>query len=440
MKEKLNSMGISLPTGFSVGFGRKEMNPPIPVLIALGGMATGIKDDLYATCIALSDGEKVSLLFHMDMKETPSLIFNPCAEAIDNAFGIPKENIIMNATHTHVSPHTTLKREENETWRKTLLSAVLAATKEALLDLAPARVFAGTGQALRFAFVRRYLLADGTFKTNPRKADVPLRSESVADPELRTLRFEREGKKDVLLVSWQAHYGASGTEITSDFVHHLREKTERDLGVLFAYFNGGSANINMLSRVKSLQRYSDYVEVGLALADVAKEALSQETEIRSGKIVTNYFEQIGEVIQDSPERKEWCKKILAAPQEKRDEMMSEHGFVSIHDVYSTNFRTMLGETGIIPLTVISCGAFAFTANPFEMFDVNAREIREGSPFFMTFALPYSNEHLGYMPPARFFQHGAYEVLKAFFVQGTADRTVEETVRMLHENRARGEMF
>ncbi len=429
-------MGIDLPEGFSVGFGREKMDPPIPVFLALGGEASAIKDSLYATCVALSDGEKVALLYHMDMKETPEMIFLPCAERLRETFGIPKENVIMNATHTHISPHTTMNQPSNEMWRQTLSDAVIAAAEEALRDLSEACVFAGKGNTFGFAFVRRYLLSDGTFKMNPRKADKPLRCETCADPELRTLRFSREGKKDVLLVSWQAHYGASGTEITSDFVHHLREKTERELNAHFAYFNGGSANIN-LHHFAGEQMLPDYISVGLALGDVVKEALKEEKEIRSGRLYVNHFDLLGKVIEDCDEKKEWCVKILRAPAEEREELIRAHGFVSIQDVYSTYSRSLMGKESPIPLSVISCGDFAFTANPFEMFDINAREIREGSPFYMTFALAYSNAHLGYMPPARIFPHGAYEVLKAFFVKGTADLAVDETLRMLCENRVKG---
>ena len=41
-----------------------------------------------ATCVAVSDGADVVLLYHMDMKETPRSIFDPCADMIEEALGI----------------------------------------------------------------------------------------------------------------------------------------------------------------------------------------------------------------------------------------------------------------------------------------------------------------------------------------------------------------
>ncbi len=429
------SYSFSLPEKFSVGFGRKEMNPPIPVLLSLGGYSTGMLDDLFATCVAVSDGENVVLLYHMDMKETPRSIFDPCAAAIEEKFGIPKKNIIMTSTHSHTSPHTTANHEGNIKWREVLQEAVLKAAEEALSDFAPAKLFISKGDTTGFAYVRRCLLADGTYRMNPRKMHNPIRQESVADPELRVLRMEREGKEDVVMVSWQSHYGCGGTEMTSDFVHHLREGLEKDMPVKVAYFNGGSANINMIDFVT--RKIGDYAEIGRALADVVKTALKEETEIESGKVIVNQFDFIGDVKQDSPERQAQAKEILSASGEEQNALIEKYGFDSIHEAYPTHSRAQMGKTYVIPLSAISFGEFAITANPFEMFDMNARDIRECSPYKMTFACAYSNEHLGYMPPARIFPHGAYEVFKAFFVPGTADQVVVETVRMLCENYVEG---
>ncbi len=422
---------FALPKEFSTGFGRKEMNPDMSVLLTLGGYSTGMLDNIYATCVAVSDGKEVALLYHMDMKETPRSIFDPCAEAIEEKFGIPKKNIIMTSTHSHTSPHTTANHEGNIRWREILKEAVINAAEEALGGFAPAKLYMSKGDTTGFAYVRRCLLADGTYRMNPRKMHGPIRQESVADPELRVLRMEREGKEDIVMVSWQSHYGCGGTEMTSDFVHHLRENTEKALGVKIAYFNGGSANINMIDFVT--RKVGDYAEIGRGLADVVKKALKNETEIESGSLQINQFDMIGKVKQDPPERIAQAKEILSTSGEEQTALIEKYGFESIHEAYPTWSRAQMGKEYIIPLSAISFGDFAITANPFEMFDMNCRDIRECSPYKMTFACAYSNEHLGYMPPARIFPHGAYEVFKAFFVQGTADEVVVETVRMLCEN-------
>ncbi|MBR5295432.1 MAG: hypothetical protein IKU24_02440 [Clostridia bacterium] len=425
---------FNIPENFSVGFGRAPMNPPVNVFMALGGRSTGNRDCLMATCVAVCDGDDVVLLFHMDMKETPRSIFDPCADLIEKELGIPRKNMIMTSTHTHASPHTTVDIEENKIWRETLKAAVLAAAKEAVADFAPAKLFISKGDTTGFAFVRRFLLADGTYKMNPRKMHNPIAYESIADPELRVLHVKREGKDDVVMVSWQSHYGCGDMEVTADFVHHLRTKMESEMPVKVAYFNGGSANIitnNLLG--DRFRKLPDYIAVGEGLAKTAMEAMKSEEEIESGKIFVQQMDLMGKVKQDPPERQAHAAEILSVGEPQRTELIEKYGFESIHQVYPTYSRSKMGKEYIIPISAISFGDFAISAAPFELFDMSCRDIRECSPYKMTFACAYSNEHLGYMPPARIFPHGGYEVFKAFFVQGTADQVVNETVRMLCEN-------
>ncbi len=422
---------ILFPDTFSVGFGREEMNPDAPVTLTLGGVSTGVKEDLFATCIAVHDGEKTALLFHMDMKETHEKIFGDCTEKIREEFGIEKENIIMTSTHTHASPHTSLQDPGNIRWRMKVTKSVLAATEKALRDLAPAEIFVGTGDTTGFAFSRRLELSDGSFKMNPKADDKPVKYEVEADPELRTIRFEREGKKDVILANWQSHYGAGGTQITSDFVYYMRKGVEKDMDALFAYFNGASANLS-LHHYLGTNTYPTYVETGKALAEVVAKAVENEEKAESGNIQTRYTELSGKVIQDSDERRRQAKEIVSTSGPQQETLIKQYGFESIHEANSTNTRATMEEITPIPLTVIAFGDIAFAANPFEMFDINGKEIRDGSPYKMTFNCSYSNGHLGYMPPDEVFPHGGYEVVKAFFVKGTADEAVLESVRMLKD--------
>ena len=100
-------------------------------------------------------------------------------------------------------------------------------------------------------------------------------------------------------------------------------------------------------------------------------------------------------------------------------------------------RINRGETTItLPFTAVSIGDIAFAAAPYEMFDTNGVEIRNASPFNMTFICAYTNGHMGYIPSALAFPHGGYEVYVSRFVSGTAETTVNTIVSMLQENKAK----
>lgn len=432
---------ITYPDLFSVGFGSEEMNPPDMnnVLLGMGDKATGVKEDILATCVAVHDGENTALLFHMDMKETADVIFQACTKQLTEKFGIPAENIIMSSTHTHAAPHTTVQNVGNVRWRQKVTKSVVAAAEEALRDLGEAEVFVSTGDTTGLNFSRRYKLADGTSMMHPTDLSIVKGYETEADHEMRIIRFERKDKKDVILANWQTHYGAGGNLITSDFVHHIRKNVEKDMDSYFAYFNGGSGNLSLNTFIEE-RTYPTYVEAGKELAKIIQESVKSETKVESGAIRTMHSDLDGEVKQDTEERKQQAKEISAADGAVQKTLASQYGFDKnyySHEASSTNTRARMEAITKIPLTVITFGDLAFASFPFEMFDTSCKELRDASPYKMTFTAAYANGHLGYMPPDEIFPNGGYEVVKSFFVPGTAENAVAENLRMLGECKNQG---
>ncbi len=427
---------IEYPDEFSAGFGREEMVPNLPIKLGNGNTGETMADTLYATCVAVHDGEKTALFFHMDMKEMPEAIFDKATEQLTKEFGIPAENVIMTATHTHVAPHTSSDEANNIRWRGTLYEAVVSAAEQALRDLVPTEVAVGTGDATGFTFVRRYLMNDGTYKWIPGRGSDIKAPESAADPELRTIHFIRENAKDIVMANFQTHYCGDSKGITSDFVHYLRQSVEKDMDMHFAYFNGGSANISAKNYMGD-SPYASMSKLGPALAEVVAKAVKNEEKVKTGPLEICQKDLEGTVRIDSAEKKEGAIEWAKAIGKEKDALLSKYGFASQYEAIAVNARAAIAEgraTNLIPVTAISFGDVAVTANPFEMFDISCREIREASPFKMTFTCSYSNAHQSYMPPDEIFPHGEYEVYVSRFEKGTAEMTVNEIVSMLNEQK------
>ena len=77
----------------------------------------------------------------------------------------------------------------------------------------------------------------------------------------------------------------------------------------------------------------------------------------------------------------------------------------------------------LELASVSLGDFALTFCPFEMFDINARQLRQASPYKMTFACSYSLNYRGYMPCHQMFPHGEYEATMCHYLPGTGENVV-----------------
>ncbi|MBE6712170.1 MAG: hypothetical protein E7580_01475 [Ruminococcaceae bacterium] len=384
------------PDGFSVGYNRQDISPtefPIVSYAQFDRTATSIHDPIQLTVTALCDGENVALLCSVDMRGVPDSFASYCATLVERETGISKEFFFLNATHTHSSVEHSLfgqdaaiKKWQAQFYKKLVRAAVLA-----LHDLTPAEAYIGTANTEGITFVRRYLMSDGSYKgissqTNGREY---VSHETEADTQLRTIRFVREGKKDVLMVNYQTHYGGSFPDsISADFVHLMREQTEAELDCHFAYHSGAGANLSFSSAIPGKRLYPNIEAASPALVQTVKDAVAAESKAETGKI-----RAIREEYQATA-KGNWKKAI--------------------------------------PFSAITCGDLGFIAAPYEMFDTNGKEIRDASPCKMTFICTLTNGGYAYVPSALAFTHGEYEVNNCQFEEGCGEDFAREFVRLLKE--------
>ncbi len=389
----LLTQDVVYPQGFSVGYSRLSIAPeefPIVTYKRVGYTAKSNHDPIQLTCIALCDGENTVLLCAVDLKGVSESFTNYSAKLVEKATGIPKERFFLNATHTHHGPDPTMfGMDENiKKWQKLYYERLIDGVSLALMDLTPARAYAGTAHTEGITFVRRYQLANGSYKCNPSKIDSPVAHESAADTQLRTVRFVREGADDVLMVNYQTHYGGTyPTQVSADFVHPIREQAEEELDCHFVYFNGASGNLNFMSAIPGERKYPNIYAAAPAMVQTVKDAVAKEEEVATGKL-------------------QWEN----------------------HD-YQAN--TKGGSPKSVPLAAVTCGDLGFACAPYEMFDTNGQEIRAASPCKMTFICAYTNGSMGYVPSALAFTHGAYEVESCQFREGCGEEFAQELIRLLN---------
>ena len=442
---KENYGPYDFPQGFSAGFARACVSPApedFPVMTNGGNEKSYgyfLKSDMYVTCVAVCDGENVALLYSFDWKFIDEYFEKQGKKLLQEKFGIPAENAFFNATHSHTSPWgegTAVTK-----YIKACLESVVTCADEAMRDLAQTKIYTGRGDTTGLAFVRRYLMPDGTYMgihtANASQHLQPVRHETEADPELRTVRFDRGDKKDIVMVNWQCHVASDASYkiggkgvVSADLVDKLRFTVEDDLDVHCAYFNGASGNINMHSRIAGEQKCQNTDEVGLAAAQVVKEALKDETEVQGGTIKGKIMTVTCTVRKDTEERRAAHYAADAAAPVKQTYYPT--GVQSKYDEMHLTERAGLPKTQDIPLYAISFGDIAFAGGSYEMCDGSGMEIRAAVPYQTTFSCGYTGGSYGYMPTDDMFPHGEYEVYSCRYVSGTAEMCVGELVKALTE--------
>jgi len=388
------------------GFGRVSVTPAYddsdgqnlllePINTNSKTIATSVYNEIYASAIAITDGETQILLISADLRDMSVELCSRIAERIEAETGVPKNNVMIAATHNHSAPSLTLyENDQLILYKDYLVETIPQAAVLAMEDLAPATMSVGRAQTPGMNFVRRYIMSDGSLvsivNTNPDLTYVS--HESEPDTEFQTLRLAREDKKDIILSNWQCHPAAMYPEntINSDWVHYMREGVEKKHDAFFAFFNGGLGNINHVSRIpgemvfgKNAADKSTVENLGYGLVSIVNLTLREMQPIEAGRINVK--------------------------------------------------RTYPKDTGgTVPLFVATIGDFAIAGNPFEMFHQHGEYVKENSPYKMTFFVSLANGAEGYMPTKEAYARGGYEKDACRYAPFVGDATTKTLLDTLKE--------
>ncbi len=413
--ETVDNTPIVYPEGFSVGFGREIVTPPSGTgLAGYGGtdrVSKSVLDDLKLTCTAICDGENVVLLYSTDLTKMGGGIAEVAKKQLNQAYGIPAENIMFNATHTHSAPgFSTSNFAGAKKYLPLYYAAVVKTAGDALRDLEEASALYGTGNTVELNYVRRYIsLIDGSpVSKNVSYGQDPTKvaHESKPDTELQIIKFDRATKKDVILCNWQCHPtgpgGEKNYEVSADWIGSLRDSVEQEADVLFSFHQGAAGNLAQGGKIQGDKSWggSLYVEHGKEIAKVALSVMQNLTPVQTGKIQARRFVLTAE----------YKEEILSGKQQK---------------LYSSQ----------IDLGAITMGEIAFALCTGEPHDTMGVTVKDSSPYKATFFCGYTNGDNGYIPSAFAYPNKGYEVESTNYAPGTGEAIVAELLKNLGEMHA-----
>lgn len=436
-------------TAFQVGFGRTDITPEDSVPLAGYGntskrMSKDVLDYLYATCIAITDTKgQTILLFSQDLVNSSQT--QTVRSAVSQATGVPAENIMVAATHTHSAPDQTSQHENIAFWKLDYVNRMVEAAEAALADRADAEIMIGRANTENLNFIRHYLLSDGSYggsNFGDFANNTIVDHATTNDPGLQVLKFVRtaEVKKDILMVNWQSHPlltgGMEATDISADFIGSTRSYLEEKTDSLFAYFTGAAGNHNPVSRIKEEMRTEDHKAYGQMLGDHVLAALENMTSLETAEIKTKQVMYECKINHDMEEKLEDAKKVAAlysaTNRDTGNVLARELGFSSVYHANAVIRRAGLKQTRLVELNAVSIGGFSFIAAPYEMFANHGTYIKENTPFDMTFVISCCNGGHGYIPSTDAYDYGCYESHTGNFTRETGDELAKEYVSMLEQ--------
>jgi len=443
-----------------VGFGKAKIQPPDTAIHLTGGgdpnrIATGVFDELYLTCIAVSDTEGNTALFYtVDIQSASDQWTKPAREFISQRTGIPTSHIFFGVTHAHSVPGLNNSTEANKKYNKVFEEGLIKATDDALADRSDAEIQIGTADGTlengkKLAFVRHWVMKDGSvFGSNFGNASSGYAGHPYeADTEAQLIKFVRpaEDKKDVLMVSWPCHSTFNGTttkkDLSADWPSPTRDYIEANSDCLVGIFLSGAGNQTPTSYWLEEDHRFDYREYGAALGQIIVDALPSTTKIGDGTIKVSSQQYVTESnIYTDTERlivaQDVYKYFLDNGQTAGTTYAKEKGFMSPYEARAYVQRSKLPATQELTMGALSIGDLSFVIAPYEMFSKSAQQIKNETPFEMTFVMAYANGSAGYIPTTEGYEYndnvGCYEAYASPWPKGAAEELSQKYLEMLAE--------
>ena len=430
--------------GLLAGFAKIDITPDYQV--GLGGYSnaesrrnTGIAARIYATCIALTDGDETILLYTIDNCACARGIADEIRQVVTEATGIAEDKIFCAATHSHNAP-SLFGHPEARMYRNELYAACARGAQLALEDRAPAKVMAGKKEFPGWNFTRHVKLENGVAAGYDwKKHNSPIVDHfGPADHQMVLVKFAREEKKDILLINWQGHPDCSrdiGFELISpSFPGPLRDTVETGSGMHVAYFTGADGNM-IIDDVflKDKAHKLKWRRYGVKIGTLALELLDELVEVEGTGIATK--RAIVETDVDHswdhmvPQADEVFKLWKETDKPTGDALGKKYDFSSVYQARAIRDRAKMGKTIEFEINAFRVGGVGFTTGTYEMFAESGIQVKEGSPYEFTFLLTGNSS---YVPSERNFEYRCYEADTGFYAIGTAEKLVENYIQLLKD--------
>ena len=448
-------------SNFQVGYASVNINPPLGIGVAgyyVPRYASGFYDDLTASALSLAMGEKKFIIISVDCCSIPNAVVARMKDAIVASAGLPIENIIISATHTHTGGLLSqtsfpVDIDQINTYVDFLIERIANLAVLSINELKPAKMGYMVGHAPdRIAYIRRYKMKDGNTQTcppiNDPNIDHPI---GELDQRVNVLRFDREGADSVVLLNYGLHADTvNGDVLCSDWPGWVKRTIEKALDgtkcicVMGAQGDVGSTNVHPLpgdmndteiSFDNEMKSWGMARFVGRALAGTILQVYDKVAYIDVDDI--EILHKTLDVATNMP-----TKEQLPLAHKYKDLHLAgkdseiPYEAMELTTVVAEAMRMCRLENGpeTIPLNMIGLriGSVAFVAIPGEPFTDIGRQIKDTPGWDMILPCALTNGSNGYFPMKSAFDEGGYEARTSTYKGGVAEEIIKAGKEILNQ--------
>jgi hypothetical protein len=458
-----------------LGTAAVKITPPLGTPMAGYYSARGVQgvlDDLYAKAVVLDDGKTTAAMVVCDLIELPRAPVLEARRIIAEKTGIPADNVVISATHTHTGPVligdsvmddlTTGGSKLSKDYIEQLPKWIAQAVAEAHERRAAVHVYYGSEDEPKLSYIRRFWMKDGTVGWNPGVLNPKIiRPIGMIDPQVNVVYAETIGQKPLgpaekmaadgsrhvvksdrepllTYVNFAMHLDTTGGMLVSaDFPATLAKRLADYKGpeMLTIFGNGCCGNINHIN-VKWPATQSSPAAAKRLGTILAADVLKAYAELKQ---VEDLTVRVRREVLELPPAKHTDEELrqareIAARQGAGASFLEQVKAYRILDVVAQQ-----GKSFDVDVQVITLGRdIAWVALPGECFVELGLSIKAASPFRQTNVVELANGRGQYIPNRSAFPEGQYEVVSTRYAEGAGETLVTTAIRMLAQLHREGQ--
>jgi len=402
-----------------VGVARTPITPPVGVdLTGYAGRptgCTGIHDDLYAKALVLSDGRTSAAIVSLDLLSLNDEQIARIREDATARTGIPSENMLIGASHTHSGPATQPLRAcgtPDDAYVDALVAWIGDVLVEAAGDLRPASI-GYCSAPTDIAVNRRYRGPDGAIRIAENVG-------GVADHEVGILRIADDvGYPLAIIFNHACHavvMDGNNLLVSADWPGAAAQCVERETGATALFLQGCCGNINPREQgsFEAVERLGDTAARSVLSTLASIPAVSDARIVVAREVIH---------LPLQPPDVDAARAELAEAEQRFREKGSKASTVEIQlmEAYRDLADAVAAIADDYPKFVsfeiqrVSVGDAHIIALPGEVFVEIGLAIKALKPNVLVAG--YANGNIGYVPTRSAFDEGGYEVNVAWKLYG-----------------------
>lgn len=373
--------------------------------------STSVADDLTAIAFYFKSEKKEALWISVTVCLLNTELMNDLRKNISDKTGVPFENIIISATHTHSGPNTSGEYGwggiDEEYCNEIFIPSLLKVSSDAMLFPVEVEMGIGIGDS-DIGVNRREFFEDG-------KTYLGQNPWGCYNPQMTVIAFRDKEHKPVANM---VHYGMHGTcagsnyEISRDWSGVMCDMLEKDSKALTAFVTGpeGDVGPRLSNGHTTGARDISYVyEIGnKAALDAVKIYKSIKVYNKSPRL--DVAEREISIPLKDRYTKEFAQNMLDtyyAGKTVNLEGRMRMFFEKVIDSYNIDF--VAKKTREVPHNFLILGDLAIVTFPYEMFSEIGLRIAKFSPFPYTLSLACTNGSKSYFVTESEICRGGYEI-------------------------------